>query len=378
MWRIVLNGRFLEQQVTGVQRAAREILREIDGRAASGAMDLDLAVPRSAAILSAMDLGAARLRRVGSRRGHLWEQATLSLIAGTDMLLCLGNSAPLPRLIFRPGPTVTMVHDLSDIYFPGSYRGRYRAFRAVATPVILRRSDGIVTVSESEKAAMTDRFPFLGKHPHFRALQNGGLADALRDSVLAEPAPPMKDRRHGLYVGSLTARKNFPGVLRAAIAFLRRYPNARFVVIGANGANFSSIDLDVPEDVAPRLDFLGQVNDERRIHQAYREALFLLFPSLYEASPLPPIEAMSFGCPVIASRIPSLVERCGEAALYCDAQDGPGIDAAIGQLMNSSDLWRDYSGRGRRHVLRFSWREQTEQLLDLCARIARARQGGTG
>jgi glycosyltransferase involved in cell wall biosynthesis len=58
----------------------------------------------------------------------------------------------------------------------------------------------------------------------------------------------------------------------------------------------------------------------------YAHARALVFPSLYEGFGIPPLEAMQFGTPVVASTIAPVREVCADAALYCDPED----EAAIG------------------------------------------------
>ena len=46
----------------------------------------------------------------------------------------------------------------------------------------------------------------------------------------------------------------------------------------------------------------------------YKNAAAFVYPSLYEGFGLPPLEAMSLGCPVICSNLSSLPEVVGNAA----------------------------------------------------------------
>ena len=90
------------------------------------------------------------------------------------------------------------------------------------------------------------------------------------------------------------------------------------VLVGSSGAFLSPLPVSIPDDVKHLIRLEGQVEDLGRLGDLYRNARCLLFPSFYEASPLPPLEAMHFACPVVASDIPSMRERCGDAAAYCD------------------------------------------------------------
>ena len=66
-----------------------------------------------------------------------------------------------------------------------------------------------------------------------------------------------------------------------------------------------------------RFDFLGFV-DDNALEQLYHDAYCLLYPSLNEGFGYPPIEAMRYGTPVVASNMTSIPEICGDAAVYID------------------------------------------------------------
>ena len=86
---LAVNARFLTQKTTGVQRFAAEVTRAL---AAHGAA-LRLLAPQGAP--SRFD--ALPVEQVGRRTGQAWDQLDLPRAAGGDMLLNLGNTAPLLR-----------------------------------------------------------------------------------------------------------------------------------------------------------------------------------------------------------------------------------------------------------------------------------------
>ncbi len=366
--RIVLNGRFLTQDVTGVQRVAREVLGELDKLATERAIETPRLLVSSETLKNMPVLQTIEPEVIGKRRGHLWEQLDLPKQIDNDVLLCLGNTAPVASLRSKKTPVVTMVHDLSYRYFPDAYSWSFKALYERLIPYVLRRSAFVATVSHSEKAAIETHYPFLKDSPRLVPVQNGGLPDDVAQELQAESLPGFDERPYGLYVGSLSKRKNAVGIIKSAIEFLRKYPQRRFVVIGASSSVFEGIDIDVPADVQDRLEMRGQINDPDQVYAAYRNAQFLVFPSFYEASPLPPIEAMTLGCPVISSRIPSLKERCGDAAVYCDADDIDTIVAAMSNLTEDAGFWQDRSQAAREHARTYSWRRQTQELISLCER----------
>jgi glycosyltransferase involved in cell wall biosynthesis len=138
---------------------------------------------------------------------------------------------------------------------------------------------------------------------------------------------------------------------------------------GATGV-FASGEFAVPETIRERVTWLGQVDDPARLAAAYRGARCLVFPSFYEASPLPPTEAMAHGCPVVAAEIPSLRERCGDAALYCDPHDRAAIARAVERVLDDAALAADLRRRGAARAATFTWAACAERTLAVLAEAA--------
>jgi glycosyltransferase involved in cell wall biosynthesis len=151
--------------------------------------------------------------------------------------------------------------------------------------------------------------------------------------------------------------KNLENVIAAMSLLQATSPDIQLRVVGAKAGSFAEMTLDLPASVKNNVHFLGQVDDTQTLISLYRGATALIFPSFYEASPLPPLEAMSCGCPVIASDIPALKERCGDAALYCDPTDPQSIANSINQILSSPVLQKELREKGMQHARQFSWQK---------------------
>ena len=92
----------------------------------------------------------------------------------------------------------------------------------------------------------------------------------------------------------------------------------------------------------------------------YRGAAAFVYPSLYEGFGLPPLEAMSAGCPVVCSRTSSLPEVCGDAAEYFDPTQPEAIANSIERAVASNGRRQELISLGLKQIGKFSW--------DLCAR----------
>jgi glycosyltransferase involved in cell wall biosynthesis len=184
------------------------------------------------------------------------------------------------------------------------------------------------------------------------------------------PPPCLPDDPYLLYVGSLSRRKNFPGVVAAFERLAERRPQLRLVVVGGTTAVYARAGLQSGDTLRERIVLLGQVDDPDRLAAAYRGARCLLFPSFYEASPLPPVEAMAYGCPVVAADIPSLRERCGDAALYCDPRDNDDIAHAVERVLDDVVFAAELRRRGVARAAQFTWSACAEQTLAVLAEAA--------
>lgn len=350
---ILINGRFLMQPVTGVQRVARELVSEMDRLVGTGETPLHLALAcEPDADTSDLDLRHIRVERRGGASGHAWEQFVLPRMVADRRLLCLGNTAPLASALGGQRLSV-MIHDVSYLSLPRAYSLRYRAAHRALLPILLRRSEPLFTVCDAE----AEQLRRLHRRTHVVAVQNGAWT---RDRV--DRTAGYERERMVLYVGSLSRRKNVERVIEVA-QHLAREDGVRTVLVGSSHKILAPIRAGVASDVAHMLEFIGQVPDLEILADYYRRAACLLFPSLYEASPLPPVEAMSHGCPVIASAIPSMTERCGSAALYCDPLDSGDILSAVRRVLydpGKADALRE---AGFERVARFTWRDQARSLL---------------
>jgi len=358
----VINGRFLTQRTTGVQRYAHELLRALDAI-------LDTDSDTKITILSPRLNGASpplrniELRQIGYLQGHAWEQFELPWYSKGKTLFCPGNTAPALSLLRKQRVVVT-VHDLSYLYFPSAYSMAFRAWYGMIIPLILKQADQVITVSESERNAILSYYPNVASR--LNAIQNGGIPS---DSELKRTGSGAEASNFVLYVGSLSKRKNFPGVLAVACR-LARERNLRFIFVGGATGGISGENIEIPSDVAGQITMTGQVDDFRTLISYYRRAACLLFPSFYESSGLPPIEAMACGCPVIASNIPALRERCGDAAVYCNPYDIESICASVVQIMDNTDVRTGLRALGYQRAAKFTWETCARRTLDVIKHIS--------
>ena len=356
MRELVINGRFLCQHPTGVQRVAREFVGGLDRLLVRGAypgLRVVLAVPADA------DLSSLRLERVHTEqlvggRGYFWEQWVLPNRTGRAPLLCLGNAAPIMSLIGRRQVAV-MLHDQSYRLFPRDYSPAYRLVHHIMGHFILRRAQPLVTVSRTEanQIVETNR----GIKRAITVAPNGSRAGDEPANLVARGAA---GRPFVLHVGGFSERKNVEGVFSTAVALAQL--GIGFRLVGRPTARAEAFVASLDPALQSLITFLGYVGDEQ-LDELYRRAACLLYPSFYEASGLPPSEAMALGCPVVVSDLPVMRERCGSAALYCDPHDRQDITATVLTVLRDPALAASLSRRGIDQARQFTWENQARIVV---------------
>lgn len=344
---LVLNGRFLSQAVTGVQRFAQEVMRAADALAAEGAWPVTrvVAPPGTALPLCA----ALKTETAGRLRGQAWEQLDLPRALGGAWLLGLGNTAPLAAR----GRQTVVIHDAGAFDTPESYGLAFRTWYRMLHRALARMGARIVTVSSFSRGRLAER---LGLDAARIAVMPEGAEHILRDaadaSVLSRHG--LAPRRYVLAVGTGAAHKNL-AALGAAAAMLA----ARGLVLAVAGRADPAVFRRAGG--AAGAVALGRVRDAE-LRALYENAAALLFPSRYEGFGLPPIEAMLCGCPVVAGRAGAVPETVGDAALLFDPDSPAKLVEGLTRLLDDPGLAAELSARGHARAARYTWRAAAEAL----------------
>lgn len=356
MRRIVINGRFLSQPVTGVQRYAREVTRGLDRLLQSDLNILknyrfEIAVP--SCDLTGGVYSNIPVRTVGQRQGHLWEQIDLPRYVGTALVINLANTGPLSN-----DNQITTIHDASVFAAPSGYSTAFRLWYRFMHRRIGKRAVRIITDSEFSKFELM-RYCKVGQE-RLTVIPLGAehiLDVAADDLILTKHG--LTPGRFVLAAGSLNPNKNL-AALRETAHRLERHGVSLVIAGGGNQQVFQDSSLEFPDSVK----FLGYVSDSE-LRALYQNARCFVFPSRYEGFGLPPLEAMACGCPVVSSNAASLPEICGAAARMVSPDDLNAMAAAVMQLITDESLHADLVRKGREQASRFSWSQTVRKWSDL-------------
>ena len=187
----------------------------------------------------------------------------------------------------------------------------------------------------------------------------------------AEGVPPAGlPPRYVLFVSTLEPRKNVVTLLEGFARAVARGYAGELVLVGRwgwrTGAAQAALVRSPVRDRIRHLDYL----ERPALAAVVRRAEALVFPSLLEGFGLPVLEAMSCGVPVIVSRVSSLPEVAGDAALYVDPASPDEIAAAIVLLSGDRGLAARLAAAGRERAARFRWEEAAAATAAVLRRAA--------
>jgi glycosyltransferase involved in cell wall biosynthesis len=360
--KIAINGRFLTQRPSGVQRFAAETIKAIDilldGDFAALKGRVELIAPKAARDFPLKNIP---LRCAGFFSGYFWEQVEFPLHAWGSLQLNLCMLGPLVSK-----HQIVVVHDATVKALPDNFSPRFRAAYGFLIPRLCKRADLAVTVSEFSRQEIGKLYGAdIRKMPV--CYEGGDHITALPADTTVLDRLDLQGRKFFLGVGVDSANKN---IARVVDAFIQaKLDGAVLVLTGAKDPRvFGQFNLTDTDGVR----MIGFISDQE-LRALYEHALALVFPSLYEGFGLPPLEAMTCGCPVVISNQPALLEVCGDAALHCDANDTAQISRHMQALYSDDALRARMTAAGHRRVRRFTWAATARFLLDRALTLAAKR-----
>lgn len=355
---IGIDGLPLTEVLTGVGHYTNELARHLaSGQAAD---EIEVVSPRSfVASLNAEATLSDNLRFVRSRVS-LWNRRWWSIglpryIRKQALDVFHGTNFEVPMQ--KVCATVLTIHDLSMLLHSGTQEKRLVQRAQSRLPLMSQLADMIVTPTESVRREV---------HEHLGTPLEKIIAipEAARDCFGPIPDETSLEVRNRLginkefllYVGTVEPRKNLGTLLTAFEAVVKSHPQPlQLVLAGRKGWLVDDLlDSLRMSPAASQIVITGYLSDGD-LAALYSSCRAFVYPSVYEGFGLPPLEAMACNAPVIASRIPSIQEVLGEAALFFDPLDAAELTRRFLELLESENLRTRLCSAGTARATKFSW-----------------------
>lgn len=346
---IIINARFVTQPITGVQRFAIEISRQLKRMMP----EIKFVAPQN--IIQRDIAEELQVESLGYFTSHVWEQMELPFYLkkkGNPLLVNLCNTAPLYY-----SNKVVCIHDLAFIINPDWFSKTFAGVYRFLIPRIAADARKVLTVSNFSKISIQSilKVPAEKIEVIYNAVSESFI---LNGNIIAGN----KFGRYILAVSSIEPRKNLKNLI---IGFKQaKLTGVKLVIVGAGSKVFNDPDLKELVQKTDNIIFTGYISDQELVG-VYKNALMFIYPSLYEGFGIPPLEAMHCGCPSIVSDTSSLPEVCADASIYVNPLNTGEIAEAILKLYQNEAIRNKLINKGLSRVKYFDWEVSAKKLVGI-------------
>lgn len=303
---------------------------------------------------------------------HVWEQFVLPKAVHKykiELLHCTSNTAPM----FISVPLILTLHDiiyLENFKFVSYKSSLYQLvgnfYRRWVVPRILHSSKSIITVSNSERSTIIQKYPDL--ESKLKVIYNSFGECFGDDNPQNENRIKEKYNLPDKYIfclGNTSPKKNLSNILKAYYLYLDRNeeklplvladhsPGDLFLFLNSSNAKYKEY-----------VKFIGYVSNWE-MPTLYKLSQLFLYPSIRESFGIPILEGMKMGTPVITSNISCMPEIAGKSAYFVDPFDPESIAKGIEVLLYNPRVRSAMIERGHVRTKSFSWLESAKQTLKI-------------
>lgn len=334
---IYINGRFLTQQTTGVQRVAYEISSRLIQRG-NGFIFL---CPKKTLNFDTKEFNIIKF---GWFSGQLWEQIDLPIYLWKRKyraVVNFCNSAPI-----LCSKKIITIHDMAIKRGKEWYSLKFRLWYNLMFFFNIRPNNIIITDSFFSKKEILSYFPKVMP----KVIYLGGFVIKNHFAI--------KNENVFLAVSSVEPRKNIQTILEAFR--LLENTDIELNLIGGKSSVFKSLNISVPKNVK----LLGRVSDEE-LKYYYQQSNAFISASLYEGFGLPILESQSYGLPCIISDISVYRELFRESAIYFNPLSAEELAQRIMALYSDKSIENHYIQLSLLNKEQFSWDKSADEYFEV-------------
>jgi len=306
-------------------------------------------------------------RLLNGIRDILWIQIVLPTMLKKnkiDILFCPAFVSP----IFSTCPTIVTIHDMGLLRYPETCDKLSRFYFRTLLFLTKKRINMILTDSDFSKNEISRllKVPlqkieviYAGCDKKFKIIDDLERIKKVKNKYDIH-------QRFILNVGTLEPRKNIVTLILAFnILKKKELIEHKLVLCGGKGWYYDDIFRKVKKlKLEKEILFTGYVPEDD-LPFLYNGAEVFVYPSLYEGFGLPPLEAMSCGCPVVTSNVSALPEIIGDGGILVNPLNTEELAQAILKVIKDRDLRRGLVKRGLERVKMYSWEKTAKEIFTL-------------
>jgi glycosyltransferase involved in cell wall biosynthesis len=333
--KVVINGEFFCNNISGIERFAYEITTRLDE--ISRKDEIGIIITKDA-----KNVPSFKNLKVINYEKDLdsipkWQQFIIPRILRKMKAISLdfGNACSL----LYPG--ISFLHDIYCEMFPDDFktkREKHECFYfRILNRIIAYRAKKIITVSYFSRNQIAKTYHIKAEKitviysawNHFKNIKS--------DYSVFDDYPALSKSFY-FSLGSLSKRKNIKWIVEYAV----KNPEALFVI---SGSSLNTVKVDeLSGSISPNVLLPGYLDDSK-VKALMTKCKAFIHPAYYEGFGLTPLEALSCGAQIIIAKAASLPEIYGNTAHYIDPFDtNVDLDELLKQPVDPPDeILRKYS-----------------------------------
>lgn len=280
-----------------------------------------------------------------------------------DVVVDSENGVPFFTPLYSRIPKILIIYHVhQDIFrkhlsFPLSVFARFLEGKLV--PFVYRNVQ-IVTISNSSKKALLK----LGISSNKEVYVVNPGADLKLLKVGRKAVNPTIS-----YLGRLKPYKSVDTLIKAAALLVKKTPNLVVKIAGVGESGPFLEKLVAKLGLSKNVKFLGKIT-ERQKAKLLAESWVFVQPSTMEGWGISVIEANACGTPVVASRVPGLVDSVNSShtGFTVAAKSEVAFARGIKRLLEETELREQFSAKSLEWSKNFNWAEKSQEFMAIVER----------
>ncbi len=347
--KILINGNFLNRNLTGIERFAWEICHALDSMLTEKD-DFSILVSSNARVFPEFKKIKIVIPKVQLKSFVKWDLSIFKKECKKLNALGLNFSTTAP---FGKKCGFAFIHDIYAASFPEdfvSFRDKLvRLYCLMCYRNIAKNALKVFTVSGFSKELIAKKYSV--KEENICVIPNGWehFAKIESDTSIMEKHPELKKGSFYFTLGSLSRRKN----LKWIVEYSKKHLEENFAISGKAISGLVPPELEELKTLK-NIVLLGYVSDGE-VKCLMENCRAFIFPSYYEGFGIPPLEALSCGTSAVVAKSACLPEIYGNTVHYIDP---------FSTDISLSELLKEQVENPSKVLEKFTYKNAAELLLE--------------
>jgi glycosyltransferase involved in cell wall biosynthesis len=249
--------------------------------------------------------------------------------------------------------TITIIHDLTNFIYPDLHTLKTNLVHKIFLPKIIKKSDFLITPSKTTKKDI---------EKVFKRKKNIFICPPSIDKPKIVKEKRLIKDPYFLFIGTIEARKNIDTLVNAFLEIKKekKIPH-KLVIAGRKGwKNKRTFSLMRQSSIK----YFGYI-DETKKANLLKNAEIFLFPSVYEGFGIPPLEALSYGTPIITSNAGSLGEIFSKISKTHEPKDKKRLKELIIEILENEEIKKHFKKNGPSFAKKFYKENVAKEFLEI-------------